>query len=432
MAIPSSGAALLAAVTPLVLFHVDYQPGVSLGGGSTDVDVLLSDALLALLAATVGFRLARDGLGFLRPGLPLWILSAGYLAWVAFGTLHPLLGDTRYAFAEHAVTAAKYAEYSVLALAVPVLARRRDERDLLLAVVAGWGILATLVGVAQFAGLDVFDAWAPGHRQPSFLGHHDFAALSGATFAIGAAGLVFQKHKVAAAAAAGAGVLGLVVSGSLAGLLGIAATLGLVGLVAVRRGHGRRAAAALAAGVAFAALAVVALRGNDLDDFLRFAGVLSEREEETATGVETYSHRTLLAYVGLRLWADHPVAGAGWQASGEYKRIAPYLADARARFPGVPEEAFPAPGRRYGVQNAYVQALADLGAVGALLLVGLLATAALLASRRALRGSWRAAAAAGVVLVTGTVLTAQGLVAALALDTLMWLGVGLVAAEELP
>ena len=429
MATPSPGAALLAAVTPLVLFHVDYQPGVSLGSGTTDVDILLSDVLIGVLAVVVAVRLARDGWGVLRPGLLLWALTAAFLTWIAVATVHPLLGGD-YAFGEHAVTAAKYAEYAVIALAVPVLARRGEERELLLAVVAGWGILAAAVGLAQFAGLDVFDAWAAGRRQPSFLGHHDFAALSGATFAVGASALVFQKHKLAAAAACTGGAVGLLVSGSVAGLLGVLATLAVVGLVALRRGNGLRTVAALAAGVAVTGLALVAFRGNDLDDFLRFTGILSAREETTATGVETYSHRTLLAYLGLRLWADHPVVGAGWQASGEYDRIEPYLADARARFPDVPDEAFPTPGRRYGVQNAYVQALADLGAVGGLLLAALLGAAAWLGTRRALRGSWAAAAAAGIVLVAAAVLTAQGLVAALALDTLTWLGIGLVAAEE--
>jgi O-antigen ligase len=418
LATPSPGAALLAAVTPLVLFHVDYQPGVSFGSGTADVDVLLSDVLLALLAVAVAVRLVRDGAGVLRPGLPLWVLSAAFL------------GDVDYAFAEHAVTAAKYAEYAVVALAVPVLARRQDERELLLAVVAGWGTLAALVGLAQFAGVDVFDAWAAGRRQPSFLGHHDFAVLSGATFAAGAGALVFQRHKVAAATACAAGALGLLLSGSVAGLLGVVAVLAVATLLAVRRRQGLRTVAAIGAGVAVTGLALVAFRGNDLDDFLRFAGVLSAREEESPAGVETYSHRTLLAYLGLRLWADHPVAGAGWQASGEYDRIEPYVADAHERFSDVPEEAFPTPGRRYGVQNAYVQALADLGMVGGLLLVALLGTGVVLGTRSALKGSWVAAAAVGIVLVVGAVLSAQGLVAALAQDTLMWLGLGLVAAEE--
>jgi O-antigen ligase len=59
---------------------------------------------------------------------------------------------------------------------------------------------------------------------------------------------------------------------------------------------------------------VVALRGGDLAQFGRFVGLL-EAQETTSADVQTYSHRTLLGYFGLRVFADHPVTGAGWQAS---------------------------------------------------------------------------------------------------------------------
>lgn len=431
MATPSRGAALLSLAAPLVLFHVDYQPGFTIGAGAADVDVLLSDVVMGILAVVVAVRIAQAGFGPLRPGLPIWGLSGALLAWIAIGTLHPLVSDRDYAFAQHLVTAAKFAEYAVLALAVPVLARTRGELELLLGAIAGWAALAAVVGVAQFAGADIFDAWAAGRRQPSFLGHHDFAALSGCSFAIGLAALVFRRHQRLGVAACVAGGLGLVVSGSIAGLLGIAAALGVSGLVAIKRRTGVRALAAAGAGVLVTALLLVAFRGNDLDDFLRFTGVLDQKHEEaqTSRGVETYSHRTLLAYLGLRIWVDHPVAGAGWQASGEYDLVSSYLPDARKRFPDVPDEAFPVPGRRYGVQNAWVQALADLGIVGFLLFAGLLATGAWLAVRRALRDSaWIALAAAGMLVVAAAVWSAQGLVAALALDSLTWLALGLAAA----
>jgi O-antigen ligase len=86
------------------------------------------------------------------------------------------------------------------------------------------------------------------------------------------------------------------------------------------------------------------------------------------------------------------------------------------------------PGRRYGVQNAWVQALADLGAIGFLLVAALFALPLWRAGRRALaHPGWTALAAAGMLLVVAAVWTAQGLVAALALDTLTWLGIGLAA-----
>ena len=430
MATPSRGAALLAVVTPLVLFHVDYQPGVTLGSGATDVDIVLSDVLLVLLGAVVARRLLRDGVAVLRPGLPLWIARpAGCSPGSGSQPSTRSSSDRDYAFGQHLVTAAKFAEYAVLALAVPVLARTRGELELLLGAIAGWAALATSVGLAQFAGLDVFDAWAAGRRQPSFLGHHDFAALSGCAFAIGLGALVFQKHKLLAAAACAAGALGLLVSGSVAGLLGAVAAVAAAGLVAYSRRSGLRSVAVAAAGVVATGLLLVAFRGNDLDDFLRFTGVLDPKQEQETRGVETYSHRTLLAYLGLRIWTDHPIVGAGWQASGEYDLVSRYVPDARKRFPDVPEEAFPLPGRRYGVQNAWVQSLSDLGLVGFALFAGLIGTGLWLSLRRALRAAaWPALAAAGMLLVVAAVWTAQGLVAALALDTLTWIALGLAAA----
>lgn len=419
---------LLAAATPLVLFHVDYQPGFTLGTGATDVDVLLSDLVLLVLGVAVAARIARSGLGPLRAGLPVWLLSGAFLAWVGISTVQPLASARDYSFSQHAVTAAKFAEYAILALAVPMLARRREEVELVLAVIAGWAALATAAGVAQFAGLDVFNPWPAGYRQPSFLGHHDFAALSGTAVAIGLAAIAFRRHTRAGAAAFGVGALGLVVSGSLAGLLGVLAALAAAGLVLAVRRQSFRTLAGATAGVVVAGLVLVAFRGNDLDDFLRFAGIKNASPQSQAVGVETYSHRTLLAYLGVRIWEDHPLVGAGWQASGEYALVQPYLADARKRFPDVPAEAYPAPGRRYGVQNAWVQALADLGAVGFLLFAGLLAAGVWLGLRGAIgAGAWTSLAAAGVLLVVAAVWTAQGLVAALALDSLMWLGLGLAA-----
>src|SRR5688500_1868694 len=102
---------------PLVLFHVDYQPGFTLGSGTADVDVLLSDVVLLVVAAAVAVSVARSGAGSLRRSLPLWLLAAAFLAWVAIGVVHPLASDREYAFAKHAITAAKFGEYAVLALA---------------------------------------------------------------------------------------------------------------------------------------------------------------------------------------------------------------------------------------------------------------------------------------------------------------------------
>jgi O-antigen ligase len=111
---------------------------------------------------------------------------------------------------------------------------------------------------------------------------------------------------------------------------------------------------------------VTAIRADSLEEFVRFLGISEQREPE---GVETYSQRTVLAYIGIRIWEDNPVLGVGWQRSSRVEVFEPYLADARRRFPDVVDLAFPAAGREWGVQNLYIQILADAGLVGLALLL---------------------------------------------------------------
>ena len=108
------------------------------------------------------------------------------------------------------------------------------------------------------------------------------------------------------------------------------------------------------------------MRGDALEDFLRFVGV---RGDEPPIGVETYSQRTVLAYIGLRIAQDNPIVGVGWQRSSRPEVFEPYVDDARERFPDVVDLAFPAEGREWGVQNLYIQMLADAGVIGLALLL---------------------------------------------------------------
>lgn len=185
----SLGAAVLALAIPLLFVHERYHPTVELGIGSTSADLRLSD--LAVLAVVVAAAVAarRDGLGRLRPGRALWISGAALLAWLAFELLRPVsLQDDR--FADHVVSYLKLGEYALLALAVPLLVRRSRDLALVLVSFIVWGALAALVALAQFAGWDAFEAWNPGWRQPSFLGHHDLAALAAVAASLAAARIV--------------------------------------------------------------------------------------------------------------------------------------------------------------------------------------------------------------------------------------------------
>ena len=111
----------------------------------------------------------------------------------------------------------------------------------------------------------------------------------------------------------------------------------------------------------------------------------------------------------------------------------PYVDDARARFPDVDDLAFPAEGREWGIQNLYIQMLADAGVIGLALLLLVGATGLLLAWRAATRAPTPWAAGAGLVavcalLTIGAEWASLGIVAGIPLQAATCLLLGLAAA----
>jgi O-antigen ligase len=292
-----------------------------------------------------------------------------------------------------------------------------------------------VVALLQFFGLEIFDVSASGWRYSSFLGRHDLAALSVLALSLAVAGVIAGTRRTPAAAlfstALVVGMLGLIFAGSVTAAAGCA--LGaLVAFLAGRRRFaptGRQLLALLAI-VAVVGAGVAAVRSEALDDFLQFVGI---RDEEQALGVESYSQRTVLAYIGLRIFEDEPILGVGWQRSSRPEVFERYVADAREKFPDVDPLAFPAEGREWGVQNLYVQTLADAGIVGLLLLLALGVGALVLAWRTAAHASspWAAGAGLGIVfalLTLAGVWASLGIVAGIPLQAATSLVLGLAAA----
>jgi hypothetical protein len=126
------------------------------------------------------------------------------------------------------------------------------------------------------------------------------------------------------------------------------------------------------------------------------------------------------------------VLGTGWQGSALEESFGPELPAARERFPDVDEAAFPSGDHPWGVQNAYVQAGADMGAAGAAALVALVAAGLLASGRRLYRGTLAAAWLAAGVLTALTVcafeLAALGLASGTPLLALFWLSLGAAVA----
>jgi O-antigen ligase len=435
----SPGALVLAAAIPVLFLHVHYQPGFGVRFGSTTLNAYLSDfAVLAVVAAALASGV-RSGFGPLARGRWLWLAIALFLVWmfveVAYGRSH----SSAYAWHTHAVTAAKFAEYALLAPSVPLLLRTR--RDLLAPLwsLAIWSGLATLVGIAQFFGAQIFLAGTVGRRQASFLSSADFAALSGAAALVGLIALALPRLGLGrrlALVATVSGGLGMIVAGSVASLLGLATALVALALVLLlRKELEPRRLGAVAAASAIVLVGVVAIRGSDLDAFVRFLGASPGKHAAHPTKIQTYAHRTVLAWLGYEIWIHHPLLGVGWEGSAEPASFMPYIPAAERRFPDVSQNAFPspAPGHQYGVQNVWLQALADLGVLGLALWVAIFAVAAWLSARAAVRFG----GASALIGLAWTALlvwlwTAQGYVAGIPLDALTWLAFGFAATVPRP
>src|SRR5207302_9891281 len=184
----------------------------------------------------------RGGVAVLRSGRTIWLTGTLFLAMVIAATIYPLARSAHYRFLTHLVTTAKFVEYAVLALAVPLLLRTRRDLDVLLWAFVLWSAAATAWGLLQFVGLvSEFEGKRPLQREPSFLGIHDLAALSGGALAIGlgllALGPAGSRERLLARIACVSGALGLVLSGAVAGAIGVALAAGAAPAVA----RGRRA-----------------------------------------------------------------------------------------------------------------------------------------------------------------------------------------------
>jgi len=409
-------ALVVAAAIPLLFLHVRYQPGVSVG----PVNAYLSDFAVLAVVVTALVVGARTRFAALAPGRAVWIAIACFLVWVFVEVVLGHAHAASYATRDHLVTAAKFAEYALLAPAVAVLLRTRE--DLLVAAWALvlWSCFATAVGVAQFFGADIFIAGTTGRRQASFLSSADFSALSVGALLVG---VVVTSPRLLRRLAVVTGVLGMIIAGAIAAVLGLATAL--LALVVVRRREPRLVAVALVAG-AIVAIGAVAIRGSDLDAFARFLGASPGAHAARAEKVQTYAHRTLLVWLGWEIWIHHPALGVGWQGSAEPANFMPYIPAAHRRFPSEAALAFPAPPpkRRYGVQNSWVQSLADLGVLGALTWAAVF----LVAGWHALRGT-RAGSASSLygLLVVAVLLwlwASEGYVAGIPLDALTFLGIG--------
>jgi hypothetical protein len=415
-----AGPLILAAAVPFLFLHRNYQPGVDLGALHAD----LSD--VAVLAVVVAGALAlRRGLWQARAA---WIALAALAVLILVGVVWGALHYDAYPAHTHLITAAKWLEYMLLAPAVAAIAR--DPRDLVPAALSlvAWDAIAGVVGVLQFFGaISDLDGTPAGRRKPSFVGYHDYAALSGAALVI--ALLVIARRgrtrpeRIVAIVAGIAGAIGMVLGGAFDSLLGL--LLAATAIVLVLRLREARRILWIAAIVCAVAVGIVTIRSSAVADGLKFLGI-KQGTGGASTHIQSYRQRALLAYIGGRIFVGAPVLGVGWEGSGDPYAFTPYLAAAHRRF-NQPADAFPSQSRRWGVQNAYVQSLADLGILGLPAFLAALLAGAFVAARRGV-GDPRVLGVALSLLAVGA-WNGYGLVAGIPLDALTWLAVGVAAAS---
>jgi O-antigen ligase/polysaccharide polymerase Wzy-like membrane protein len=432
----SPRALLLAAAIPILFLHAYYQPGFAVDVGSTSINAYLSDFAVLAVVLT-GFAVGlQHGFGRLAQGRLAWGAAIVFFVWIlveiALGRRH----DSGYPWHAHAVTAAKLVEYALLAPAVALIIR--TFADLLVALwsLTLWSVFATGVGVAQFFGAPIFFAGTVARRQASFLSSGDFAALSCAVLLVGLVSLGFPRMQLGrrlAIVATTSGVLGTIIAGSLAGVLGVMTALVVLAAVGLlRRDLEVRPVALVASAGVIVLVGSLAIRTADLDAFARFVGASPGKQQAHPTKIQTYAHRTLLVWLGYKIWLDHPVLGVGFEGSAEPDNFEPYIPAAHHHFPDESPNSFPsrAENRRYGVQNLWVQALADLGVIGFLFTAAVFAAAAWLAARAALAGRTIGTIALAWTALLVWLFTAQGFIAGIPLDALTWLAFGLAAAPE--
>jgi hypothetical protein len=411
---------VLAAALPFLFLHRHYQPEVSAGR----VNVFLSD--LAVLAVVLAGAFESRHAPFLR-ALGAWLawalLGAFVLLWTLWGAVH----FPAYPAGTHAVTAAKWCEYMLLAPAVFAISRRRGALLPATFVLVAWSVAATIVGVLQFFGaFGNIDHTPAGGRKPSFLGDHDFGALSAAALVLAlvviARGARTTNERRFAAIAAASGVVGMVLAGAFDALVGV--VLATILIAAAARVRETRRIALMAVLVLAVAVGTLAIRSRAVADGLKFLG-LRHGSGGAAVAVQSYRQRALLAYIGGRIFLAHPVLGVGFEGSTDEYAYGPFVADAMKRFT-QPAYAFPSPQHPWGVQNAYVQSLSDFGFLGLPVFLAALIVPVAIALRRGV-GDRRLAGPALVLVCVGA-WNGFGLVTGIPLAALTWLAVGVASA----
>ncbi len=300
------------AAVPVVFLHRMNQLHVAFG----PIDVYSSDVAIAIVVGASGLAGVWWGWAPLRPARALWLVAGALLVLFVSSCFWSPADQTR----THLITASKYIEYALLAPALVLLLRRRVDVERLFLVFVGWSAIASAWGLLQFVGLfNEFRGKNPDQREPSFIGIEDLAALSGAVLVIALVGVVLGDRRRRVPVAGISGAVGVAVAASwLAFLRSLSLAAIAIAALGWRSGtrNGRRGLL-VAAIVLVVGAGIYGLRADDTSSFLSFLKT-GKAGAPVSAGVQTGSQRVLLAYIGLRIWEDHPLLGVGFERSFDH------------------------------------------------------------------------------------------------------------------
>jgi O-antigen ligase len=401
--------ALFLATVALSFVRARDQPSVDVTLGGTTASLVPADVALVALAVVSLAVLRRERIAL---GARAVVVTAAVFCALVLGTA-AANGSTAL------VAAGKLVELAALGFGALVLVRTRGRLEALVDLLILFTAVADVYALVEFVR-------AGGGRQASFLGEHDFAALATMPLVYGLV-LVFEgRAGRRAAAAIAAGSVGVALGAALASLVGlyIGAAV-LLALLIARRACRLRPVLVTIAIVGSVTAATLLLRSGDLGFLQEWFGKEESRPGQYAA---SWSQRLIYAYVGYRVFLDHPVLGTGWWGELPPHVFAGHLPEARRRFPDQPAPYFPPANRNFIPQQAYDQVLYELGVVGAASLAAF--AASLIARCVAAARRWRdrlaylpavwLAAAAGAI-------AGEGLFGGSALPAVVWLTAGLVA-----
>ena len=325
----------------------------------SEAAVGVPDAALLVLAVLAALQLRNGG----------WRLPSPWLVGVAGAFALLIVGSSLGHGASAFTSAGKLAELLVLTVAAALALDTEERLEALVMVVLAVCVTGAAWAVVQFVRDGV-------GRHPSFLGEHDMAALGTMAIVVGLARLYTRqggRPSLLTLTALVAGSVAVTLGAALASLLGLYLAAGAALALGAVRGELRRAPLLATLVVLVAVTAgTLSLRSGELGFLNSWFGAEPDRPGQYAA---SWSQRLIYVYIGGRVFLDQPLLGTGWHGELPPEEYARYLPDARERFSDQPSHYFPSEDGTFVPQQTYDQVLYELGIVGFVLLLVLLALA---------------------------------------------------------